>query len=237
MKRAFSFGCSFTKYVYPTWADIVSLHFDEFKNYGKSGAGNFYIYHKLLETFYTDNICDLDTVFIMFSSSPRHDIVDMNNKWNLNGNVYNSNGYFTEDFFNKYWSPLQSMYISWSSIISCISLLNTIGCDYRLMKGFDLTFQENAKELLFDIDNNTYVNIIKQELKSILHGESLFEYTERVGLKPYTIDGRVDLHPTVNIHGGWVKEYLNEYWDDSTERFVKKEHKRACEKYKTKKII
>ena len=46
-KRIFTFGCSFTNYLWSTWANILGYEFREaeFYNFGKSGAGNQYIFN------------------------------------------------------------------------------------------------------------------------------------------------------------------------------------------------
>jgi len=36
-RRLFAFGCSFTQYKWPTWADILGKSFDLSYNLGKSG--------------------------------------------------------------------------------------------------------------------------------------------------------------------------------------------------------
>ena len=46
-KRLFVFGCSFTQYRWPTWADIIAKdnpHLEYF-NTANSGAGNLYIFN------------------------------------------------------------------------------------------------------------------------------------------------------------------------------------------------
>ena len=68
MGRLFTFGCSFTKYIYPTWADFIGTQFDIHQNWGKLGAGNFFIYSQLLECNQLNNINKDDTVLIMLSS-------------------------------------------------------------------------------------------------------------------------------------------------------------------------
>ena len=51
-KRLFTFGCSFTQYNWPTWADILgrSLHQEgwEFHNIGRAGTGNMQIMKTIL---------------------------------------------------------------------------------------------------------------------------------------------------------------------------------------------
>ena len=49
MKRLFAFGCSFTGYGWPTWADIIGQSFDYYENWGKSGIGNYLISSRVVE--------------------------------------------------------------------------------------------------------------------------------------------------------------------------------------------
>ena len=44
-KRAFVFGCSFTQYYWPTWADILGREFNKFENWGQCGGGNQFIFN------------------------------------------------------------------------------------------------------------------------------------------------------------------------------------------------
>ena len=50
-KRFFAFGCSFTRYEWITWADIIAYHIKESYNYGRSGGGNSYIFYSLVNYF------------------------------------------------------------------------------------------------------------------------------------------------------------------------------------------
>ena len=41
MKRLITFGCSFTDYSWPTWADIIALDREvEYENWAIGGGGN-----------------------------------------------------------------------------------------------------------------------------------------------------------------------------------------------------
>ena len=42
-QRLFTFGCSLTRYHYPTWANIGGKNFTEFQNWGAPGGGNNFI--------------------------------------------------------------------------------------------------------------------------------------------------------------------------------------------------
>ena len=63
------FGCSFTNWIYPTWADFVKLHYDiDVELYGKPGHGN-QSFKKLLMMHANPN----DHVIVMLSGNDRLD--------------------------------------------------------------------------------------------------------------------------------------------------------------------
>ena len=75
-KRIFAFGCSFTSYLYPTWADIIykSMNPDvEFYNLGKSGGGNLFISHRIVEANKKYEFTENDLVVVMWSTHARID--------------------------------------------------------------------------------------------------------------------------------------------------------------------
>ena len=121
MGRLFTFGCSFTKYIYPTWADFIGTQFDTHQNWGKSGAGNFFIYSQLLECNQLNNINKDDTVLIMLSGYVRFDIIDRESKFITCGNMYNQK-FFDEDFVYNKWSEEYAFYSTWVYVNSIINL-------------------------------------------------------------------------------------------------------------------
>jgi len=82
--RFFSFGCSFTSYCWPTWANILGRNFDCFENWGRAGAGNEFIFHSLIECLRTKKINNNDLIIIMWSHPARRDTY-YNRKWVLKG--------------------------------------------------------------------------------------------------------------------------------------------------------
>jgi len=56
MGRLFTFGCSYTAYTWPTWADFVGTKFDFYQNWGRLGSGNTIIASKLYECQYVNKI-------------------------------------------------------------------------------------------------------------------------------------------------------------------------------------
>ena len=48
--RIFTFGCSFTDYIWPTWANIIAYDLNiPFHNYGRGGAGNQFIFNTIMQ--------------------------------------------------------------------------------------------------------------------------------------------------------------------------------------------
>ena len=62
--RFFAFGCSFTSYYWPTWADIIGQEFsDRYYNLAMCGAGNEFMFHfPLTEENEVDEYMDLDEI-------------------------------------------------------------------------------------------------------------------------------------------------------------------------------
>lgn len=102
MRRLFTFGCSYTSFCWPTWADFVGQRFDEYYNYGQSGAGNRFILEQILEADVTHKFNQDDTVIIMWSTYHRHDLYK-NNEWVTSGNVLNAKPLYDDDYLDKFF--------------------------------------------------------------------------------------------------------------------------------------
>jgi len=72
-KRLFTIGCSFTHWMWPTWADIIAKEYPdlEYHNFGVPGCGNDYIFIMLNQLTNKYNLGDGDLVMIMWSSFHR----------------------------------------------------------------------------------------------------------------------------------------------------------------------
>jgi hypothetical protein len=98
-KRIFSFGCSFTGYIYPTWADILykSMSPDvEFYNFAKAGGGNLFIANRITEANRKFKFTETDLVTVLWSTSARIDFYKTEDGgWKTPGNIY------TQDMLSK----------------------------------------------------------------------------------------------------------------------------------------
>ena len=104
-KRVFTFGCSFTNYMFPTWADIMAKEMShcEFHNLGTSGSGNLLISNRIAQANCQFNFCETDLVMIMFTTAYREDRY-IDGQWITKGNVY-SQDYYDSNFVKKYCDP------------------------------------------------------------------------------------------------------------------------------------
>ena len=74
-KRIFTFGCSFTNYLWSTWANILGYEFREaeFYNFGKSGAGNQYIFNTLMQADAAYDFTHEDLIIVQWTNVSRED--------------------------------------------------------------------------------------------------------------------------------------------------------------------
>ena len=89
MPRQFFFGCSFTAYRYPTWADILVKNSDiESYNYGIAGASNETIAKTVTFADCKHNFTEDDEIYIMWTHWWRKNIATREGAWGFLGNAF-----------------------------------------------------------------------------------------------------------------------------------------------------
>ena len=153
MNRLFTFGCSFTSWAWPTWADMIgSTHFDQHIQCGKHGAGQQYIAQTFLQAYVTQNINSNDTVIIMWTSCFRNDVFK-DNEWITHGH---------RNFAVKWGDAckISEVYVRDMTYISFVKqVLDNIGCEYY----FSCLSDYELGKVAFGMDN-----LPELDLKSIL---------------------------------------------------------------------
>lgn len=222
MKRFFTFGCSFTDYYWMTWANIIGHgHFDHvnIKNYGRAGAGNQYIFNRLIHAIAEHNICETDTVMIMWTNVLREDRY-IRGDWVLSGNLYTSS-FFDEDFREKY-ADIDGCYERDIPMIHAAQiLLDNIGCEHRIMSMVDIInydqydhfdYSDNIKHL-----TDKFSDSLQRILPSAHNVIFNYDYESR---KIPGLDIRVDVkrdygfasaHPLPLEHLYYIEQVLPEY--------------------------
>jgi len=145
--RLFTFGCSFTFWNWPTWADFLATgEFEEFQNWGYPGLGNLAIAERVAEanTFY--KFTEEDLVIVQWSSYLRNDYArtDRLNEdgkmWQTRGSVYapaNHNLYDSR-WFNNFFDPRAYYIRTLNHIALTQQLLENTKCRWRMMSNYDL---------------------------------------------------------------------------------------------------
>ena len=154
-KRFFAFGCSLTKYNWPTWADIIATEVSEYYNYGQSGGGNLFIANSIVEANLTHKFTEDDLVIVMWSSVSREDRYK-NGKWQTPGNIY-TQGEIDMEFVHK-WSDDRFYLMRDLGLVEQTRVyLENLPCDSDMLKMTD--FEEIKIE--DNIKGNQLEDIIK----------------------------------------------------------------------------
>ena len=106
MKRLFAFGCSYTSYSWPTWADLLQTHFDHSENWGLAGLGNRAIAERVAESNVRNKFNKDDVVIIQWSSHLRNDfwnpfsLPERVGTWKTAGSIFN---YLNQPLYDQWW--------------------------------------------------------------------------------------------------------------------------------------
>lgn len=101
-KRLFAFGCSFTKFFWPTWADIVAEDLGiEYYNCAIPGLGNTGIQSEIVLKDFEYKFDHNDMIMIMWSAWHREDRY-IGGEWKTGGSIFN-NPYYNKEFIKNYW--------------------------------------------------------------------------------------------------------------------------------------
>jgi len=150
--RLFTFGCSFTNYNWPTWADLYGLEFGAFHyNWGYAGLGNRAIAERLAECHARMEISAEDTVIIQWSSPLRHDYMRTNTHkiegtcWATHGSVFSKENskVFDYKWIQTFWDEKAYLIHTLNNIILTIKFLEGTGCKWMMTSMNDLQLVGN----------------------------------------------------------------------------------------------
>jgi hypothetical protein len=102
--RLFTFGCSFTNYIWSTWPQILGHHYKiPLYNYGQLGAGNMYIFNHIMQADCYYAFQPEDIIAICWTNVCREDRY-VNGGWCNGGNIF-SNDQFEKDWVKRWVDP------------------------------------------------------------------------------------------------------------------------------------
>ena len=115
--RLFTFGCSYTQFLWPTWADIIANDLQiEHQQWGISGIGNIAIASRILECDLKHKFTKDDLIIVNWSSWHRIDLLNEHRHWCTGGNAFN-NPQFPPSYLKKYWNQNDDIVKNCTAII------------------------------------------------------------------------------------------------------------------------
>lgn len=206
-KRFFSFGCSFTKYAWPTWADLIASLFPNFYNYGQPGAGNSFIFNAIMEADQRHKFNKNDLIIIQWSGPCREDRYK-DGKWITSGNIAN---YYSVDYVKNFFDFRGFLLRDLAAIKATKYFLENIGCDYRFISMVSLK-SNNEYQYISDhsVDDicDFYSDVLDVIKPSFI--EVLGDYGNIRPKKLYNIHIE-DNHPLPTEHLKYVRAVLPEF--------------------------
>jgi hypothetical protein len=171
----FAFGCSFTNYNWPTWADIIGKEFEHYENWGKTGGGNQFMFQSIMECVAKNKISKDDTVIVMWTNVSREDRY-MNGEWVTPGNIFTQ--YIYPQSFVKKFADMRGYFIrDFNTILATQTILKSIGCKFYFLSMVSLLTphqyyhepSDQADDLLI------YFEPLLQQIKPSVH-EIVFNF-------------------------------------------------------------
>lgn len=143
--KIFAYGCSFTSYNWPSYADILGLQHKVY-NRGASGSGNERIFYTFMEDIKASNISKNDLVITQWSGVDRFNYLTSNNQWIGDGMIANNPSIYSK--VKGWYNPEYEHEKSINLILSARAILGNIGCKHIEMSLYpispvDETFLEN----------------------------------------------------------------------------------------------
>lgn len=210
-RRFFAFGCSFTAYGWPTWADLVGTHFpDRYYNYGRSGAGNFYIFQRFMQACTAHTFNKDDLVIVQWTGTMREDRY-IGDKWITPGGLWN---YYPEDYIKKYVSERGFLIRDLLLITAVKRILDSIGCEYYFTSiGAMANKNELWLEGIEDVDDlvESYKDTLSMFKPSYIDILGTGYYPRIVGGGNIEI---TDAHPVPGEHQLYIEKVLPQWAPD-----------------------
>ena len=221
-KRFFAFGCSMTRYGWPTWADMIGQEIPNYVNAGTPGGGNLYISNQIAEANLRYKFNEDDLVIVMWSTVTREDRY-INNQWRCPGNIY-TQGYYDKNFIMNYVDDRGSLIRDMALIHLTNSLLQLSKAKYHMlaMQPFESVIRDtnNLADTYQDVFElyKPVTDMIKYDLLNLGCAGKWPSHPIR-----HNVPGGQshDYHPSPKTHFTFInKVFPNTIWSEETIGFM-----------------
>ena len=211
--RAFFFGCSFTTYAWPTWADLLAYHYhlegNEVYVYGKAGLGNMGILQTIMLVDQIYKFTPDDIICVVWSSMDRVDFIEDIDygefKWTAGGSIYTNCNLDTlyADTFHVWQQDI----FSTATAINCANKIANISFNGMIepYEGYDKLIQTRPG-LEGDLKNR----LIKEKIRcadlfaDIKNHQNFYDSLRDVEVRISSVHD--DGHPLPNVAYSYVSE-------------------------------
>lgn len=229
-KRCFAFGCSFTKWRYPTWADFIGYNFEEYYNFANGGINNQIIGMRFVEVDNLYNFTPNDMVLIGVTGLGRinlfldHEgdrgiwasgdpILDVTDNYIENVPKWKSHVNTIKFMRDNYWKRRWGIYPSWVHLKNIKKYLTAKNIPHKIIMALDNTHYRNNL-----MPNSEYDTLNDDEKRMV---EDLYGILDlQISLEEFNEIHRVprykDTHPFMDVHFKFVLEYFPEFITERT---------------------
>jgi len=139
-RRLFAFGCSFTNYLWPTWADILGKDYFLFHNWAWPGLGNRAIAERVAEAHAKFKIEPSDLVVVQWTSHLRHDWLHFRrpktdySHWRTKGSIFTEQNqkFYSKEWMETFWDERAYYVHTLNNILLVQGFLDGIGCEWYM---------------------------------------------------------------------------------------------------------
>jgi hypothetical protein len=152
--------------MWPTWADLLSVEYDYYENWGWVGIGNRAIAERISEAHAKHNFQDNDTIIVQWSTPLRYDwhneqAINSEPGWQTNGNAFSPKNikFYDEIWYRRFFSERSWVMHTLNYISLVQGLLTSFNCTWRMTSIGDI------RKLGTDLDQDLW-NYERVSLKS-----------------------------------------------------------------------
>ncbi len=231
-KRVFMFGCSFTKYEWPSWANIIGFEMPEAEkyNFGQSGGGNLFISERVIAANQQYEFNENDLILVMWSTHCREDRY-IENGWKTPGNIF-SQDFYPQDFVKKYGCVRGWMVRDLALMTMIRHTLRALPCHSVVLKSVQPDYDRHW--YLGDEDLNQVIELYKDtiyDMPMALHQHqkvqgggwkmgTYYYWPKAQGPNPKEKWG--DYHPNPDHYYEYLTKSLGFKFSDNTYKLVRK---------------
>lgn len=146
-KRLFVFGCSFTSYRWPTWADLIAQEIPDvdYYNFGLCGGGNLLMSVRITEANLRYKFTEDDLIMVMWTTFCREDRY-RNNSWMMSGNIFSALHDYSEEFVRKYADPKGYLIRDLAVITQTTAFLKTLPSTSMTLASVPYDYQQDQND-------------------------------------------------------------------------------------------